>query len=124
MYTQPTFVGTYITGTIIDRDRRVKVSDPSTSPPTVEYAGEEDDIGTSYGYGMPANHPIAVRPKTDDGIHEMVLADNNAVEIGDTLYAAADGCVSTTANSFYIGISKQKIKPGNQYARFSVYRGV
>lgn len=125
MYTMPTFVGTYRTGTMIDRDRRVKIVDSTTSPPTIEYAGDDEvDIGTSYGYGMPADHLIGVRPKTDEGIHEMVLADNNAVAIGDQLYAATDGCVSTTVNPLYIGISKQSVPANNKFARFSVYRGV
>ncbi len=93
---------TYQAGADLPKKRRVKVNTAGK----IELAGAgELDIGITE-YAAVANEYLAVRPSKDVGVHEMT-ADAQSINIGDTLYPAAEGRVSVTDIGVAIGYAKQ-----------------
>lgn len=92
---------TYRAAAALEQHRRVKVTDATTNPATINYAGAgELDIGTTIR-PTELGELAAIRPAKDDGTVRMYAA--TAFVIGDDVYGAANGEVSTTISGDIIG---------------------
>jgi hypothetical protein len=93
---------TFLAGAALAEYRRVKITDASTTPPTVGYAGATDvSIGTTEQAVFAAGS-IAIRLRTAQGTKKMVAA--GAITGGDPAYGAANGMVDATG-TVYEGIA-------------------
>jgi hypothetical protein len=96
---------------------RVKVTTGSTTDPIeVEVAGAgEQHIGiTEYAAADAAL--VAVRLRTYPGTHEGVATE--AIEVGDTLYAAAAGGIKDTSDGTAIGIALEQATASGDIIEF------
>ena len=85
---------TFKAGTALEAFRRVKITDPATSPKTIGYAGAGDQcIGITEAY-VASGADCAIYLANAQGTRKMTASE--AITGGNAIYAAANGKVAAT----------------------------
>ena len=110
-------IKTFTANGAIAAHTRVKLTTGSaTIPPQVETAGAgEQHIGIAE-YAAATTTLVAIRLRTYPGTHECVASE--AVEVGDPLYAAANGMIKDTSDGTCIGIAIEAATAANDIVEF------
>jgi hypothetical protein len=110
-------IKTFTANGAIAAKTRVKLTAGSTTtPPQVETAGAgEQHIGIAE-YAAATTTLVAIRLRTYPGTHECVAAE--AIEVGDPLYAAADGMIKDSSDGTCIGIAIEQATALNDIIEF------
>lgn len=96
-------VKTFIAAAPLAPGLRVKITDATTSPPTVNVAGATDvAIGVVNARALAASDPVGIRLRTAEGTYRMVAS--GAITCGNAVYAAASGKVASTG-TVYEGVA-------------------
>src|SRR5690606_13915740 len=85
---------TFLAAAALGANLRVKITDATTSPPTVNLAGVSDpSTGVTEAY-VASGQPVAVLLANAQGTRKMVASE--AITGGNSVYAAASGKVAST----------------------------
>jgi hypothetical protein len=117
MATQTFGIKSFVAGEDILAYRRVKIN----SSGQAVYADAEAGIGIAQGNYV-TGELVAVKLNNAEGTQVAVLVDASA-STGDTVYAAADGKVSTTANAYPVGTLCEAATVANSELEISLLNG-
>jgi len=103
----------------LEAKRRVKVDTSATtaSPVKVVYADAGEDWLGVTERSAATNDLVAVKMQSAPGTFEMEAVIGSAINVGTTLYGAADGKVSDTSSGSAIGEALQKASASNDHIR-------
>jgi len=88
---------TYLAAAAIGVNLRVKITDGTTTPPTINVAGATDaSIGVTEAAVLAASDPVAILLANAQGTRKMHATE--AITSGNTVYAAADGKVASSGS--------------------------